>query len=130
MRQHVFAGEGVEDERLEAMAEYIETSFAEGDYEKARQGLASMIAAVVRMDPDPAEQIAIQIAPVLVRLTVASSVVHQQKLAASVLRRLHEHLQKDPDWDGSTIIDYVRDAADEFDHGMDPFEDVLKDAGN
>ena len=132
MRQHVYAGNGVEQELMDKMAKNVEAAFSAGDYERARQCLSAMLEAVVRMDPDPAQQIAVHLAPTLVKLTVSSSLANQQKIGAAFFRKLHQRFASDRksfESDGwgtpQEVFDYVHANLDfmaaELEHGIDPF---------
>ncbi len=140
LKQHTYAGKGVPDETLERMTKVIDASFARQDYEDAKVGVAALLAAVIRMDPDPAHVIALQLAPSFVQLTVASAAHHQNKIGSGVLRRLAQRLESDREafetdgWsDPPTTFDYVRELVEfcavELDNGVDPFE-TLQDSSN
>lgn len=140
LKQHTFAGKGIPDETLERMTKVIDASFASQDYESAKVGVAALLAAVIRMDPDPAHVIALQLAPSFVQLTVASASHHQNKIGAGILRRLAQRLQADREafeadgWsDPPATFDYVcklvEFCAVELDNGIDPFE-ALQDSSN
>ena len=139
LKQHTFAGKGVPDETLERMTTVIEQSFARQDYDNAKVGVAAMIAAVIRMDPDPAHVIALKLAPTFVQLTLASAAHHQNKIGAGVLRRFAQRLQleradfESHGWsDPPATFDYVAELVEfcavELDNGVDPFGSLHESA--
>ena len=131
LRQAVFVGEGVPDETMAALSSEIEAAFAEANFDRARIAIRAMLAAVIRMDPDPAHVIALVLAPHFMKpfadLDSAGAAV-----ASETMKRFAERLDKEramfesTKWcSGEEMLAYVRNlssfCAEELASGRDPF---------
>jgi hypothetical protein len=133
MRHHTYAGTGVDQPTLERFSKAIESGFAAGDYEAARRSIAGLLVAVIRMDPDPAVYVALQLAPTLVHLTVQAAAQSQLALVARSLRDFAKFLEserkafEEKGWStpAPKVIDYIKDllafCAAEIQAGQDPY---------
>lgn len=134
MKQHVFAGTEAQSETMQRLGAKVEGAFASGDYEAARVALVAMLAAIVRMSPDPAREIALHLAPMFVELTTASASRSALAVGSATLTKLHAKLKDDragferDGWtDGPATFAYIHDLVDfcaaELAAGCDPFEE-------
>lgn len=134
LRQAVFAGEGVPEETMMALSERITAAFAEGDFEAAKIGIRAMLAAVIRMDPDPAHVIAMVLAPSFMQPALNMSEAGHQ-IAAETMKRFGTRLATEKaafaqtGWvSGEETFDYVAQlvnfCAEELGEARDPFAEA------
>lgn len=134
LKQHVFAGDGIDDARLKRLAEDFQTYFTSGDYQGTQKVIATMISAAIRMHPDPASLVALSLAPAFVDGVAELAKTQQFSTAASILTRLSERLGKDRaafDKDGwgsaPETLEYIRELVDfwsgELGNGIDPLDE-------
>ena len=79
MKQAVFAGEGVPDDTMERLTAAVEKALCSNDLEHARVSISAMLAAVVRMDPNPGHTIALHLAPTFVRFVTSVAAASQAR---------------------------------------------------
>ncbi len=140
LKQAVFEGQGVPQETMTRMMGRVSDALCNNDLEGARVAISAMLAAVVRMDPDPGHTIALNLAPKLVAFVSSVAVVNQAAIAAQVLIDFSTRLEAEkaafeengwPDKPEETL-DYVQSlasfCAEELQRGSDPFHDS-EDAG-
>ena len=139
LQQAVFNGSGVPEETLQRMLSRVSDALCNNDMGGARVAISAMLAAVVRMDPDPGHTIALNLAPRLVAFVSSVAAVNQGAIAAQTLTDFAARLETEkaafeehgwPDKAEDTL-DYVHSlasfCAEELQRGSDPFHP--EDAG-
>lgn len=148
MRHHVFAGTGIDQATFDRHTSDAGAALAKADYEGARASIVALLAAAMRMDPDPAGYVALELAPVLVHMTVQSAILQQRRLEAESLLAFARSLASEramfeadkwKDKNGKPIsaadvFDYVKQllefSATELKAGRDPYAQGDTDASH
>lgn len=137
LKQHVVDVDGPDPKLLESMSQRIEAAFASGDYEGARQALVHLLSAVGRCHHDPANEVALMLAPMLVQLVARSAQQQQLTIGADALKKFVKKLREDrkafekEGWGTpESVFEYTCDLAEycaaELDCGLDAFEELAK----
>jgi len=135
LKQAVFVGNGIPKETMQGLTDELGSALHGTDFDKVRKVMSTIVAAAVRMEPDPGNAVGHIVGPFAAQMMHQWAMGQGGQIAAGTLRHFSRRLKKERKafekngWsDPAATFDYLHEltkyCASELENGIDPFADL------